>query len=71
MRLKHAPLRPAVYDEAGRKARELFDRETRRAGNPVIDITADWIDYEAAGANDMTQPRRQDHRDPGPGRIRG
>ena len=49
MRLKHAPLRPAVYDEAGRKARDLFDRETRRAGNPVIDITADWIDYEAAG----------------------
>jgi putative ABC transport system ATP-binding protein len=52
--LKHAPLRPAVYDEAGRKARDLFDRETRRAGNPVIDITADWIDYEAAGATDMT-----------------
>jgi putative ABC transport system ATP-binding protein len=51
--LKHAPLRPPVYDEAARREREAFDRETLRAGNPVIDIAADWIDYESAGATDM------------------
>ncbi|HKF64200.1 MAG TPA: ABC transporter ATP-binding protein [Dongiaceae bacterium] len=51
--LKHAPQQPAVYDDAGKRARDSFDRETRRAGNPVIDIAADWIDYESAGATNM------------------
>jgi putative ABC transport system ATP-binding protein len=51
--LKHAPQRPFAYDDAAKRARDSFDRETRRAGNPVIDIAADWIDYESAGATDM------------------
>ncbi len=51
--LKHAPLRPAVYDEAEARARALTDKESRRAGNPIFDIRADWIDHEAAGAEDM------------------
>jgi putative ABC transport system ATP-binding protein len=48
--LKHAPLRPADYEGEARLARDAFERETRRAGNPVIDINADWLDYAAAGA---------------------
>jgi putative ABC transport system ATP-binding protein len=51
--LKHAPLRPPVYDEAAARARALMDRETRRAGNPVLDIHADWLDHEAAGAEEL------------------
>jgi putative ABC transport system ATP-binding protein len=30
--------------------REAFWREAERAGNPVLDPNADWIDYELAGA---------------------
>jgi len=51
--LKHAPVRPFGYDEAGARERALTDRESQRAGNPLADIRADWIDYEAAGADDM------------------
>jgi putative ABC transport system ATP-binding protein len=49
--LKHAPLKPAVDEgEAQQREREIFERETRRAGNPVVDIAADWVDYASAGA---------------------
>jgi putative ABC transport system ATP-binding protein len=48
--LKHRPIAPATYDDATRAARELFWREAERAGNPVLDPDADWIDYELAGA---------------------
>ncbi len=51
--LKHAPVRPFDYDEAAQRQRVLTDRESQRAGNPILDIHADWIDYEAAGAQDM------------------
>jgi putative ABC transport system ATP-binding protein len=53
--LKHAPLRPFNYDEAAARQRALTDRESKRAGNPLLDIRADWIDYEAAGAKDMAE----------------
>jgi len=45
--LKHRPLRAAVDGDAASQ-QELVD--ARRAGNPDLDINADWIDYEAAGA---------------------
>ena len=45
--LKHRPLRPA---EADRAATAIELNEARRSGNPELDINADWIDYEAAGA---------------------
>jgi len=51
--LKHAPLRPPVYAEEVARKRALTDRESKRAGNPVLDINADWTDYAAAGAEDM------------------
>ena len=48
--LKHRPVRPADYDDAGRTLRADFWQESERAGNPVLDPNADWIDYELAGA---------------------
>ncbi|MBV8394523.1 MAG: ATP-binding cassette domain-containing protein [Alphaproteobacteria bacterium] len=48
--LKHRPVAAATYNDRARAERELFWRETARAGNPVLDPNADWIDYELAGA---------------------
>ena len=48
--LKHRPVAPATYDDALRSVRDDFWRESERAGNPVLDPNADWIDYELAGA---------------------
>ncbi len=48
--LKHRPVSPATYDDAAKAVREAFWRESERAGNPALDPTADWIDYELAGA---------------------
>jgi putative ABC transport system ATP-binding protein len=48
--LKHRPIAPAKLDDATRAIREAFWRESERAGNPALDPTADWIDYELAGA---------------------
>ncbi len=48
--LKRRPVKPAAYDEAKRRARERFAVEARRSGNPDLDPSDDWIDYEAAGA---------------------
>ena len=53
--LKHLPLRASEGADALSHA-ELV--EARRAGNPDLDINADWIDYAAAGASgaeDITQ----------------
>jgi putative ABC transport system ATP-binding protein len=49
--LKHRPVAPAKYDDATQMLREAFWRESSRAGNPPFDPTADWIDYELAGAS--------------------
>ena len=48
--LKHRPIAPAKLDDATRTMREAFWRRSERAGNPPLDPTADWIDYELAGA---------------------
>ncbi|MEA2782558.1 MAG: putative transport system ATP-binding protein [Rhodospirillaceae bacterium] len=53
--LKHAPLRPAAYDDAAQRDRVAAERESLRAGNPLVDIRADWLDHEAAGAEDPTE----------------
>ncbi|WP_299616777.1 ATP-binding cassette domain-containing protein [Pelagibius sp.] len=46
--LKHIPVAEADPEEAA-SAADIA--ESRRAGNPVMDIKADWIDYQAAGAS--------------------
>jgi putative ABC transport system ATP-binding protein len=49
--LKHAPLSPHAYPADEMKHREWEEHEAKRAGNPLLDIRADWIDYASAGAN--------------------
>jgi putative ABC transport system ATP-binding protein len=49
--LRHRPRRPCNYEGDERDMFERFARETRRAGSPVLDTRADWIDYEAAGVD--------------------
>ncbi len=53
--LKHRPVREAVYEGAQLVAHERRLYETRRAGNPTLDIHADWIDYEGAGVADRAE----------------
>ena len=48
--LKHRPVTSANYDDALRQVREAFWKESDRAGNPILDPNADWVDYELAGA---------------------
>ncbi len=47
--LKHRPERAAVYAGADRADYEWRRAEAERAGNPMLDINADWIDYRSAG----------------------
>ncbi len=49
--LKHAPLRPAPMEPDKERNMERFVHEARRAGNIDLDVQADWVDYEAAGAD--------------------
>jgi putative ABC transport system ATP-binding protein len=53
--LKHRPLDPASYDEEGQRRRAATEREAQRAGNPLLDFHAQWVDYEAAGAADAAE----------------
>jgi putative ABC transport system ATP-binding protein len=49
--LKHVPLRPAAYDAQGQRKRAWEIAEAHRSANTDLDVLADWIDYEAAGAD--------------------
>ncbi len=50
--LKHAPLKPYVYEgDLGAQRRWEVD-EALRAGNPDYDLRSDWIDYASAGVTD-------------------
>ncbi|MBX3499963.1 MAG: ATP-binding cassette domain-containing protein [Alphaproteobacteria bacterium] len=49
--LKFRPRGPAAYNGDAAKHREIEEREAKRAGNPPLDVAADWVDYEAAGAS--------------------
>jgi putative ABC transport system ATP-binding protein len=48
--LKFRPRSPEQYEGDALRRREIEEREAERAGNPVLDVAADWVDYEAAGA---------------------
>ena len=50
--LKHRPVRDAAYDESGRDGWERRRTDAARAGNSLLDIRADWIDYDGAGVED-------------------
>lgn len=48
--LKHAPLKPIIYEGDALAHRKWELDEARSAGNPEYDIVGDWIDYHSAGA---------------------
>jgi putative ABC transport system ATP-binding protein len=50
--LRHTPVRPTKYEPAVARRRAVQLREARLAGNIDLDLHADWLDYEAAGAAD-------------------
>ncbi len=47
--LKHAPLKPPVYDGESATQHKWAVMEAKLAGNPDYDIGGDWIDYSEAG----------------------
>jgi energy-coupling factor transporter ATP-binding protein EcfA2 len=51
--LRHIPVRPADYTGATLKRRARQTYEAQRSGNIDFDLHADWIDYEAAGVEDL------------------
>ena len=53
--LKHRPMQAAVYEGEAKRERDIQSREAARAGNSTLDISAEWHDYEAAGATDATE----------------
>ncbi|MFQ5954290.1 MAG: ABC transporter transmembrane domain-containing protein [Kiloniellales bacterium] len=53
--LKHRPAQAPNYDRETAKARETDMREARLAGNIDADVNADWIDYQAAGADGQAE----------------
>jgi putative ABC transport system ATP-binding protein len=57
--LKHRPMAPAHYE--GRALMHFQRRisEARRTGNPLLDIHAQWIDFEAAGVADTAGLKRR------------
>ena len=48
--LKHRPMRQFDYDDEDKKQRTWHEDEASAAGNTTLDINADWVDMEAAGA---------------------
>jgi ABC-type multidrug transport system fused ATPase/permease subunit len=53
--LKHRPLHPPRYDETQQTALERYRQQAEDSGNSAEDVDADWIDYQAAGVEDMEQ----------------
>src|SRR5271156_4693731 len=51
--LRHIPVRAADYTGVTLKHRTRQTYEAQRSGNIDFDIHADWIDYEAAGVEDV------------------
>ncbi len=49
--LKHAPLIPPPHSPEADRHRRWEEHEARSAGNPVLSIDADWIDYASAGVD--------------------
>jgi ABC-type sugar transport system ATPase subunit len=57
--LCHIPVRPADYTGVTLKRRARQTYEAQRSGNIDFDIHADWIDYEAAGVEDVNALSRR------------
>src|SRR5271169_2185098 len=57
--LRHVPVRPADYTGVTLKRRARQTYEAQRSGNIDFDIHADWIDYNAAGVEDVNALSRR------------
>lgn len=57
--LKHRMTRERDYDEAGKRARERYIADADITGNITDDPAADWIDYQASGADDLASLERR------------
>lgn len=57
--LKHRPIVPAQYE--GRALMHFQRRiaEAKRTGNPLLDIHAQWVDFDAAGVADLKSLKRR------------
>ncbi len=57
--LKHRPIAPAQYE--GRALMHFQRRiaEAKRTGNPLLDVQAQWIDFESAGVEDLAGLKRR------------
>jgi putative ABC transport system ATP-binding protein len=57
--LKHRPIAPAQYE--GRALMHFQRRiaEAKRTGNPLLDIHAQWIDFDCAGVEDLDGLKRR------------
>lgn len=53
--LKHRPIEAVAYDQTEEKLAERRQRDAIAAGNSPYDIRAGWIDYELAGASDVSE----------------
>ena len=60
--LKHHPAREPRYSGQALHEREFAIREAERTGNSDLDITADWIDYAAAGASGPEEMEEKIHK---------
>ena len=49
--LNHRPVRQFDYDDEAKSLRTWHENEANAAGNTTLDIKADWVDMEAAGAD--------------------
>jgi putative ABC transport system ATP-binding protein len=53
--LKHRPVQPARYEGESLRHFERRMREAKRAGNPWLDPSDDWLDLEGAGVADLPE----------------
>ncbi len=60
--LKHAPFREVEYIGEAQKLHDWETQEAARTGNSSEDISADWVDYQAAGATGPDDLLDQVHR---------
>ncbi|MFS8086882.1 MAG: ABC transporter transmembrane domain-containing protein, partial [Acidobacteriota bacterium] len=59
--LKHYPVREPEYLDEDRTEHEFHVREATRSGNTVLDINADWIDYQSADASNAQEMELRIH----------
>ncbi len=48
--LKHAPMKEPEYDDKTAQEYKWHVTESQKAGNPILDLNSDWVDYNSAGA---------------------